>query len=116
MFMDKEGEKHLNDYFGGNQVAGIMLYGAIGMELFLTEIWPGKFVLEEKFLEIFDKRERVKRGEEDHPDNDSSLSNIKGSTDEYRGVADEPSHNSSNSRHVDCKVTVEKKIIQDFIN
>lgn len=104
LFTENLAEMKLQQYFGTNKAAGILLYLAIGMELLLTEIWPGKFVLEQRFMDIFDKREKARR-EGDDEVNDSSLTDGKISTGDYAGMSavdSEPSqhHTSSKEKRV----------------
>ena len=50
----------IEQYIKGKTFYGILLYAVYILELFVTEIWTGRFVLQDGFLELFQKAENEK--------------------------------------------------------
>jgi hypothetical protein len=49
-------EQQIQDYMKGDSFVGLLLYVVYIVDLMVTEIWPGRMVLQSAFLKVFIKK------------------------------------------------------------
>lgn len=49
-------EQQIQDYMKGDSFVGLLLYVVYIVDLMVTEVWPGRMVLERSFLKVFTKK------------------------------------------------------------